>query len=196
MPACLKCGGSGDFPFRVLEVHTLHVRDLDGEKRVQALGEFREFAVCAACAQAYLDRTQRPGRALGKKLAPFLAVLAFGLAVTAVCWTGETALRLLGAAGIFCGAAGSVSVLRRAGQEKKDFAVLPAGEALGRAAWACLLETAPKKAGDNDLTYIPVNPETLALKNGDLGIVYDLLPAVAKQAWNRLHGVEEPEKPE
>lgn len=194
MASCLKCGGPGDFPFRVLEVHTLHVRDLDGEKRVQALGEFREYAVCASCAQARLDRALRPGGFLGKKLAPFLAVLVFGLAVTAVCWSGETALRLLGAAGVFCGAAGSVSVLQRAGREKRVFASLPPEGALRRAAWESLLEAAPRKAGDNDLTYIPVNPETLALKNGDLGIVYDLLPAVAKQAWNRLHGAETSEK--
>lgn len=195
MAACLKCGGGGDYPFRVLEVHTLHVRDLDGEKRVQALGDFQEYAVCRACAQARLDRALRPGRYLGRRLAPFLVVLAFGLAVTAVCWTGELALRLLGAAGIFCGGAGSVSVLRGAGREKRACAALPREEALRRAAWECLLETAPRKAGDNDLTYIPVNPETLKLKNGDLGIGYDLLPAVAKQAWDRLHGVEPPEKP-
>ena len=195
MAACLKCGGEGDYSFRVLEVHTLHVRDLDGEKRVQALGDFREYAVCCVCAQARLDRALHPERYLVKRLAPFLAVLAFGLAVTAVCWTWEPALRLLGAAGIFCGGAGIVSVLRGAGREKRACAALLQEEALRRAAWECLLETAPKKAGDNDLTYIPVNPETLKLKNGDLGIVYNLLPAVAKQAWDRLHGAEQPEKP-
>lgn len=195
MAACLKCGGEGDYSFRVLEVHTLHVRDLDGEKRVQALGDFREYAVCCVCAQARLDRALHPERYLVKRLAPFLAVLAFGLAVTAVCWTWEPALRLLGAAGIFCGGAGIVSVLRGAGREKRACAALLQEEALRRAAWECLLETAPKKAGDNDLTYIPVNPETLKLKNGDLGIVYNLLPAVAKQAWDRLHGAEPPEKP-
>lgn len=194
MADCLKCGGAGDYPFRVLEVHTLHVRDLDGEKRVQALGDFREYAVCAACARERLDRALHPGRSAARKLLPFLAVLAFGLIVTAACWTGGSALRLLGAAGIFCGCAGSLSVLRAAGREKSVCASLPPEEALAQAAWTHLLEIAPKKAGDHDLTYIPVNPETLALKNGDLGIVYDLLPAVARQAWNRLHGVEEPEK--
>lgn len=194
MASCLKCGKSGDYPFRVLEVLTLHVRDLNGEKRVQALGDFLEFSVCTGCAREQLEQSLRPGKALGRRLLPFLAVLAFGLAVTAVCWTGEFALRLLGAAGIFCGIAGSASVLLAAGREKKSYAALPPEEALRRAAWACLLEAAPKKSGENDLTYIPVNPETLAMKNGDLAIVYDLLPAVAKQAWNWLHGVEDPEK--
>lgn len=195
MEACLKCGKSGAYSFRVLEVLTLHIRDLNGEKRVQALGDFLERSVCADCARERLEQFLRPGRRLDRKLRPFLAALAFGLTVTAVCWTGEPVLRLLGGAAIFCGAVGSASVLRAAGREKKAYASLPPEEALRRAAWACLLETAPKKAGENDLTYIPVNPETLALKNGDLAVVYDLLPEVARQAWNRLHGGEEPEKP-
>ena len=45
----------------------------------------------------------------------------------------------------------------------------------------------PKKDGDNDLTYIPITEKTLAMKNGDLMIMYDLLPEIAKEAWNILH---------
>lgn len=198
MADCSKCGGSGDIPFRVLEVHTLHIRDLDGEKWVQALGEFREFAVCGSCAKAFLERALQPGISLGKKLLPYLAVLVFGAAVTAVCRTGEFTLRLLGAAGMICGAVGTVSVLRDTAREKARYAALPLEEALRTAAWACLIETVPKKAGENDLTYIPANQETLSLEWGKLSSAYDLLPAVAEQAWNRLHGAEmsEPEKSE
>lgn len=47
---------------------------------------------------------------------------------------------------------------------------------------------APKKENENDLTYIPINEQTLRRKNGDLMILYDLLPEIAVQAWNRLHG--------
>lgn len=186
MAGCSKCGKSGDIPFRVLEVHTLHVRDMDGEKWVQALGELREFAVCSSCAGAFLERVLRPGTVLGKKLLPFLAVLVFGLTVSAVCLTGELALRMPGAAGILCGAAGICSTLQSAGRQKKAYAALPSEEALRRAAWDCLMETIPKKSGENDLTYIPVNSETLSLDIRDLSIAYDLLPAVAKQAWDRL----------
>lgn len=190
MAGCSKCGRPGDIPFRVLEVHTLHVRDMDGEKWVQALGVFQEYAVCSSCAGAFLERVLRPGKARARKLLPYLAVLVFGLAVTAACRTGERALRMLGAAGIFCGAAGIWSTLQSAGRQKKAYAALPAEEALRRAAWDCLMETIPKKSGENDLTYIPVNSETLSLKTGDLSVTYDLLPAVAKQAWERLHSVK------
>lgn len=191
MENCLKCGGRGEYPFRVLEVLTLHIREMSGEKRVQALGEFREYAICDGCARARLDGALRPGKSLWRKLAPYGTVLLFGLAVLAAGWEGGNAFRLLGGAGIFCGIAGGGSLFRRAGEEKRAYSTLPAEKALARAAWECLMETAPQKAGENDLTYIPVNGETLAMKNGDLSLTYDLLPAIARQAWNRLHGAEE-----
>ena len=49
---------------------------------------------------------------------------------------------------------------------------------------------APKKENENDLSYIPVNEKTLARKNGDLMILYHLLPEIAVEAWNKLHKEE------
>ena len=197
MADCLKCGGhAADYSFRVLEVQTLHVRDLTGEKRVQALGLFQDYSVCRSCAQACVDRTLRPGRTLAKKLAPYAAALLFGVAVSLVFRGGDTALRLLGLAGILCGVLGIVSTLRSINEKRRGLAALSPEEALRQAAWACLLEAAPRKDGDNDLTYIPVDEKTMAMKNGDLMIVYDLLPAVAKRAWDLLHGVEGGEQAE
>ena len=46
---------------------------------------------------------------------------------------------------------------------------------------------APKKEDMNDLTYIPVNEKTRSRKNGDLMILYNLLPEIAVQAWKHLH---------
>lgn len=189
MAECLKCGAAAEFPFRVLEVQTLHIRDLGGEKRVQALGLFQDYAICRDCAQAYLDRLAQRG-GVGKKLLPFLLVLLFGIIVSILCWSGATALRVMGLAAILCGIAGSVTTLQAARKKRAEFSKLPPEEQLYQAAWECLLEVAPRKDGDNDLTYIPVTPQTLKLKNGDLMIVYDLLPAVAKKAWDLLHGME------
>ena len=50
---------------------------------------------------------------------------------------------------------------------------------------------APKKEDVNDLTWIPVNEKTMARKNGDLMILYKLLPEIAVEAWKRLHKGEE-----
>ena len=66
-------------------------------------------------------------------------------------------------------------------------------EALEEAAWDVYLAEAPKKEGQNDLTYIPVNEKTLARKNGDLMILYRLLPEIAVEAWKRIHGEKEEE---
>lgn len=56
-----------------------------------------------------------------------------------------------------------------------------------QAALELLLSSAPKKAGDSDLTYIPVNEKTLTMKNGDLMIVHRLLPEIAIRACNMMH---------
>ena len=37
------------------------------------------------------------------------------------------------------------------------------------------------------LTYIPISEKTLRRKNGDLMILYHLLPEIAVEAWNRIH---------
>ena len=49
------------------------------------------------------------------------------------------------------------------------------------------IDGAPKKNDINDITYIPVNEETLARKNGDLMILYELLPEIAIEAHKRIH---------
>ena len=56
MEKCIACGKDAKITFRALEVQTLHVRDLDREKRVQALGDFHDFAVCRECAKTKLLR--------------------------------------------------------------------------------------------------------------------------------------------
>ena len=52
------------------------------------------------------------------------------------------------------------------------------------------MDAAPKKHDINDITYIPVDEETLARKNGDLMILYDLLPEIAIEAHKRIHAGE------
>ena len=54
---------------------------------------------------------------------------------------------------------------------------------------------APKKEDVNDLTYIPVNGKSLKRKNGDLMILYGLLPEIAVEAWKRMHKGEGKDDP-
>lgn len=188
---CIRCGReTADYPFHVLTVHTLHVRDVPKEKRVQALGDFEDHCLCRSCAQAYL-KTQGDPKALRRKILPWVAVLAAGAALLLGFWQGEGVLRLLGlgmvASSVLC-ILGSVENHRRT---LGEYRALSPEEAEAHAAWACFLESAPKKSDINDLTYIPINQETLARKNGDLMLLYDLLPEIAVEAHKRIHAEEE-----
>ena len=94
---------------------------------------------------------------------------------------------LIGIAALICGVLGAAEALKNAKEKEKVLRALPESEALAEAAWDVFVAEAPKKEADNDLTYIPVNETTLKRKNGDLMILYRLLPDIAVQAWNRLH---------
>ncbi|HWP50065.1 MAG TPA: hypothetical protein VN626_00065 [Clostridia bacterium] len=186
MSDCLKCANIPDYQFRVLEVRTLHVRDITVEKRVQALGEFREYAVCKNCAAAHLEKINNPTVTIIQRCAVFGVILALGLVLGAVFWFTNSALRLMGIAAMICGILGLISSIQSAKSHQQAYAGISAEQALALAAWEVLLKCAPKKSADANLTYIPVNAESLAAKNGDLMILYDLLPEIAVQAHRLL----------
>ena len=187
---CIRCGSPAAYPLRALEVRTLHVRSLSGERRVQALGDEKESAVCERCARESLELSLNPLRAVRKQLLSFGAVFAAGLLVIAAAYLfldGKMLFVLLGAAALACGVLGTAEAVKNAKEKEIALRALPESEALEEAAWDVFTAEAPKKEADNDLTYIPVNDKTLQRKNGDLMILYRLLPEIAVQAWNRLH---------
>ena len=81
---CIRCGGPAAYPLRALEVRTLHVRSMGGERRVQALGDEKESAVCEACAKAQLGLALDPVKAAKPQLISFGAVIAAGIIIEAV----------------------------------------------------------------------------------------------------------------
>ena len=187
---CIRCGSPAAYPLRALEVRTLHVRSLGGERRVQALGDEIGSAVCERCARESLELSLHPLRAAKKQLLIFGCVFAAGLLVIAVSLLTLQEQRLsvlIGIAALICGVLGAAEALKNAKEKEKSLRALPESEALAEAAWDVFVAPAPKKEAENDLTYIPVNEKTLKRKNGDLMILYRLLPDIAVQAWNRLH---------
>ena len=191
---CIRCGGQGFYPVRALEIRTLHVRSMSGERRVQALGDEKEGAVCEACACARLSLSLDPVKAVKPQLLSFGAVIAAGILIEAVTFLflkGHQVGVLLGIAALACGALGIYEALRKAKEKAAALRALPEQEALEEAAWDVWLAEAPKKENENDLSYIPINEKTLARKNGDLMILYHLLPEIALQAWKRIHGENE-----
>ena len=188
---CIRCAGQAVYPIRALEVRTLHVRSMGGERRVQALGDEKESAVCANCARNRLNLSLNPVKAAKPQLLSFGAVFAAGLAVIAATLLFVRESRqvfiLLGIAALVCGILGIYDALRRAKEKASLLAGLPESEAMEEAAWDVFTAEAPKKEDINDLTYIPVNEKTRSRKNGDLMILYHLLPEIAVEAWKRLH---------
>lgn len=193
MPACIRCGAAADYTFRALPVRTLHLRELRGERRIQALGEEQECAVCRACAKSRLQTDRTPGKAWGR-LVPFAAIFIAGVVLAVLFWHGEGALRLLGLAAVAGGGMGLAGTLANLRDRRTAYDGLDEKAALARAAWLAAVDALPRKAGDEDLTYIPLNEKTFAMKNGDLMIEYELLPAIAKQAWAHIH--EDPADPQ
>lgn len=187
MSTCIKCSKEkADFHFKVLSVQTLHIRDWNGERRVQAIGEFLDFYVCAACADYHLYSVLKLKKHF-KKVIAFAAVLVIGiLGIMFRSWPTE--FRMPFYAAVICGAVGIFSTLHTALAQRNSFAALPFETALKQSAWECVLEKAPRKCGDNDVTYIPVNETTLSATTASLATEYDLLPANAKRAFEMLHG--------
>ena len=188
---CIRCGSPAAYHIRALEVRTLHVRSLGGERRVQALGDEKESGVCQACAQKQLALSLNPAEAAKPQLISFGIVFLAGLIIIAITFLFVAESRqvyvLLGIAALICGALGIYDVLKKAKEKSLSLRSLPDEEALEEAAWDVFLAEAPKKEDVNDLSYIPVNEKTFRRKNGDLMILYKLLPEIAVEAWNRLH---------
>lgn len=189
---CIKCGREhNDYHFRVLQVQTLHVRDFGKNQRIQALGGFEEYDVCAPCAEEKYAGFVNVGPAVKKAVLLWGCVMALGLVLTLIFWNGEGVLRLAGLGMLVGGGLCLFGGLRSAAVKQRELLVLDREDALYRCAWECLIDGAPKKNDINDITYIPVDETTLARKNGDLMILYDLLPEIAIQAHKRIHGEEE-----
>lgn len=188
---CIRCGKAPAYPVRALEVRTLHVRGLGGEQRVQALGDEKRSAVCDACARKQLALALDPFRAAKPQLLGFGAVFAAGLvlgaAVLLFVRESRQVFLLLALAALACGVLGIADAVKKAKEKAAALRALPEEEALAEAAWDVFLAEAPKKEGENDLTYIPVNEKTLRRKNGDLMVLYRLLPEIAVEAWKRIH---------
>lgn len=188
MSKCICCGSeTGQLHFRALEVKTLHIRGMKGESRIQALGEIRDWSVCSACAMERLNQILLPGRSIVRHMIPLLFLLLAGTVACIWLRSDKAMINLLGPAAVFCALAAGTSTVRRKLIQRNRYRVLPHQEAMRQAAWLRLMERAPKKYGENDLTYIPVDDDSIqGMTVQQLMQEYRLLPAIAKQAFQRI----------
>ena len=189
MGKCIVCGcDTADF-IHALEVRTLHVRDMDRAKRVQALGSFQDFYVCENCAREREQKERLPFKAASAKLTAFGLVGLAGLLLLAADFlflNRNFVFLMLSLAAVACGVLGLVQTIQDARERADALSKMPPDQARFEGAWSLLCDYAPKKAGEEDLTYIPVNGKTLQMKNGDLMIMYKLLPDIAVEAWKQI----------
>lgn len=186
---CLKCGADGDYTFDVLAIQTLHVREMGGERKIQSLGFRQTYQICRSCAMDHLRKITDTKGMILPMILKFGLVLIAGLILTGLTWNMDLPLRIPGFAAILTGAAGIAEGWRRVISRAGEYKALSEEERVRQAAWDLLLETAPKKTEEgSDLTYIPIDEKTLKYKNGDLMILYDLLPDIAIRAHKLIHG--------
>ena len=187
---CVKCGcDHAARAFKVLQVQTLHVRDLGKTSRVQALGDFEEYAVCEACTKEKYDSIVDNSAQVRKTCLIYGLLAVIGGLLAWFNWNVNSMLQFSGLGMLIGGGLCLYGGLKRANAKKIQLLMLSDEEAMEQCAWEAMVDGAPKKNDINDITYIPVNEKTLARKNGDLMILYELLPEIAIEAHKRIHEV-------
>ena len=181
----MKC--ERDFPdalsFQVLEVHTLHIRDFNGERVIQALGEFQEYEICTACASEEVQAVLLPAKRIMMRCIPFALLSVVGIALSMLLTFRDImpALRVIGPMAIVVGIIGMAGKVREILIERENVSKMSRDEAVRYCAWQLVLRNAPKKYGDNDIAYIQVNDDTMRMGVRELAENYGLIPAIAKQ---------------
>ena len=187
---CLSCNKfPSEYSFRVLEIHTLHVRDFDGERLIQSLGEERVFSVCAACVSSEMRAVLFPAVRILKRSAGFGVLILAGLVMTLTLSLNAElmgAIRIIGPLAVLTGISGIFGRVRDILAQRKILAGLSEDEARKYSAWQCVLNHAPQKYNDNDITYIPVD-DAMSLSPDELAVKYGLLPAISRKAYEVIH---------
>ncbi len=194
---CIACHKQAQYTIRALQLRTLHVRTMTGEEKYQVPDDsVLEYGVCRECAAKRL-KEHRTGQSGRKRIIIFAVIALAGvLLLTGAARIGALAgqdqisqvLRMLGLAAVICGIAGFLATARDAGAEKKRLSGMTEEKALEECAWQVFLDHAPKEMGEEkwNLTYIPVNAKTLSTLPGDLMILYDIQPGVAKEVMKKI----------
>ena len=187
---CLSCSESpAEYSFRVLEIHTLHVRDFDGERLIQSLGEERVFSVCSACVSSEMRAVLFPAVRILKGSAGFGVLILAGLVMTLTLSLKPDlmgAIRIIGPLAVLTGISGIFGRAREILAQRKILVGLSENEARKYSAWQCVINNAPQKYNDNDITYIPVD-DAMSLSPEELAVKYGLLPAISRKAYEVIH---------
>ena len=174
----------------MLEVHTLHVRDFDGEKLIQALGEEKVLSVCAACVSEEMRASLFPAGRILRACSGFGGLVLAGLVMTLTLSLRDvmSALRVIGPMAVFVGVSGIAGKVREILKVRRNLEGMSEDGRLKACAWECVMKSAPKKYEDNDITYILID-EAEKLTPEELAMKHNLLPPIASKAYEVMHNV-------
>lgn len=185
MPRCIACGNDTPNDQQFIEVLTLHMRGMGGDRRAQALGERVGAPICDACLDAFIARQADARGAVRRQALLFGGLMLAGLALSLLPPVGTLRLGLFGAALLLVGAAGLFKGTRDA--RARAAAVAGADRASNRARFLPQAVAAhlPRKAGENDLNYVPWEAGLRGRRTGELAAHHQLLPQIAQQLRER-----------
>ena len=188
--SCLQC--KNDSPdaikFRLLEVHTLHIRDFDGEKIIQALGDFQNYEICTACALEGARVFLYPLKLILRKCLAFMILILAGIILSLMLTVNDSfmkeifAVKVIGPLAVIVGLSGILANVREILRVRESVSKMNHDEALHFSAYSLVIKNAPKKYQDNDITYIPVSKESQNMTPSQLAEKYNLLSAIAVKA--------------
>ena len=196
--SCLECKSDspGAIRFRLLEVHTLHIRDFDGEKIIQALGDFQNYEICTACALEGARVFLYPLKLILRKCLAFMILILAGIILSLMLTVNDSfmkeifAVKVIGPLAVIVGLSGILANVREILRVRESDSKMNHDEALHFSAYSLVIKNAPKKYQDNDITYIPVSKETQSMSPSQLADKYNLLSAVAVKAHELIQGGE------
>ena len=194
--SCLECKSDspGAINFRLLEVHTLHIRDFNGEKIIQALGDFQNYGICTACALEGVRAFLYPAKLILRKCFAFFMLILAGIILTLLLTVNDSfmkgifAVKAIGPLAVIVGLSGIIANVREILRVRESVSKMNHDEAINFSAYNLVIKNAPKKYNDNDITYIPVSKETKSMSPSQLAEKYNLLSAIAVKAHELLQG--------
>ncbi|MBP3240660.1 MAG: hypothetical protein J6M92_08950 [Oribacterium sp.] len=164
----------------------MNVRSLKGHHRVQALGKFQDYGICRSCAERKLREVLEFSGEKRKHCIFSIIIIILGLLII----LNKGSEDIVGFTGIFF-ILGGVLIEYGTVSEwlklRKELNALTPEKRIERAAWMELLDVAPKKSIDSDISYIPVREETVKMKKGDFMVMYDLIPEIVEKAWSLVN---------
>ena len=185
--SCFKCQKEGTvYSFQV--VLTLHVRSMKRVNRIQGLGEKVELCICDACAKEKVAELSDYKQRMKKALLPFAGFIAAGGLMFFL------PFKVTNFPGMFLAGIGVLDLFTTYTETKKTVENLQTFDQdtlLHIGAYRLAEEELPKKYGDNDLTYVPLDEATYKMEAKHLAIAFKLLPEIALQLHEMLHPNEE-----